>query len=263
VKAILLAAGYGSRLRPLTNHLPKCLAPISGIPLIDIWIDKLVKSGINEIIINTHYMSEIVREYLQGHPYENYLRLSNEVEILGTAGTLRKHSQSIKNEVLVVHADNLTNFNLDEFISCARMRPINSPFVMLTFETDKPSSCGIVKVNDKNLLSGFYEKDKAFRGNIANAAIYILTREILDYLNANKSITDISTELIPKFLNRIYTHHFNGLHLDIGTLDAWRQAQKYQIKIANQKLILKRWADFIDKKPDINNYLEVLSDSRT
>ncbi len=83
MKALLLAAGVGQRLRPLTDILPKCLMPINGIPLIDYWLDLLEEGGISEVIVNTHYMADLVRNHLKKSKTALKLQVTYESELLG------------------------------------------------------------------------------------------------------------------------------------------------------------------------------------
>ena len=91
MKALLLAGGTGTRLQPLTKFIPKCLAPIRGRPLLDYWIAALVESGINEILINTHYLSHLVEFYVKNSSWKNNVTLINEATLLGTGGTISEN----------------------------------------------------------------------------------------------------------------------------------------------------------------------------
>ena len=88
MKALLLAAGYGNRLRPLTNQVPKCLVPIKGKPLLGIWLESLTKAGIGPFLINTHYLAEQVYTFITSTHYKDIVNLVHESELQGTAGTL-------------------------------------------------------------------------------------------------------------------------------------------------------------------------------
>jgi mannose-1-phosphate guanylyltransferase len=95
---------------------------------------------------------------------------------------------------------------------------------MLSFKTDRPESCGILKINNNRVVD-FYEKMKNPPGNIANGAVYIFTAKVLDYINSNNLINDISNDLIPKFLGRIQVFENNTYHRDIGDLESLRLAR--------------------------------------
>src|SRR5258708_3459839 len=113
MKALLLAAGLGTRLRPITNHIPKCLVPIKQKPLLAYWLDLLLPNGIDELLINTHYLPEAVEDFVNQSPWRDRITLVHEDELLGTGGTLLKNRNFFKNESFFIgHADNLTRFDL-------------------------------------------------------------------------------------------------------------------------------------------------------
>ena len=124
MKAILLAAGFGTRLRPLTNNIPKCLVPINGKPLLEIWLDKLTNIGIKEFLINTHYLSEKVVDFINQSRYKNNCKVVYEKKLLGTAGTLLSNLSFIENECILIHADNYCEDHLTDFVKSHRLRPI-------------------------------------------------------------------------------------------------------------------------------------------
>jgi mannose-1-phosphate guanylyltransferase len=226
MKAILLAAGYGTRLLPITLHTPKCLVQINGKALLEYWLDNLFMSGINQILINTHYLSSQVEEFISQYKQRNNILLSYEPKLLGTAGTIASASYFLNNEnnFFVVHADNFSIFNIKTMIDLHNNRDNDVEITMLSFKTDRPESCGILKINNNRVVD-FYEKMKNPPGNIANGAVYIFTAKVLDYINSNNLINDISNDLIPKFLGRIQVFENNTYHRDIGDLESLRFAR--------------------------------------
>lgn len=227
--AILLAAGLGTRLRPLTNSIPKCLVPINGRPLLYYWIDNLVAAGINKIFINTHYFAEKVVEVVKQHPNFSQLELVNEAELLGTAGTVR-HLLNTYNvndsNVLIAHADNLCFCNWPEFFDYHSNRKPNIEVTMMAFQTDAPSSCGILEVDEGNRLLAFHEKVENPPGNLANGAVYIFSGKSLGAFKLSKvEFPEISLDIIPFFLGSIQVW-VNSVYLrDIGTPKSYQKAQ--------------------------------------
>ena len=154
IKAVLLAAGFGSRLKPLTDIWPKCLMPINGIPLLEIWIDNLHKIGVNEILINTHYLSADVFSFLQKPKYKQLIKISYEKELLGSAGTLRENSEYLNDStILLIHSDNFCTADLKSFYDAHLNKPKKCLITMMTFETKNPESCGIIETDNNNILS--------------------------------------------------------------------------------------------------------------
>jgi mannose-1-phosphate guanylyltransferase len=227
MKALLLAAGYGSRLRPITDSIPKCLVKINGICLLDYWLKILKNDTINEILINTHYLAEQVEDFINNNQYKDKVSLVKEESLLGTGGTLLKNQVFFNNEpLLLVHADNLSLFNLDDFINSHKNRPKGTLITMMIFKTDMPQNSGIVELNEFGIVKNFYEKVANPPSDLANAALYIIEPEVFFFLSSlKKEIIDISTEVLPNFLNRINTFYNNIYHRDIGTIESYENAQ--------------------------------------
>ncbi|MFJ9532143.1 nucleotidyltransferase family protein [Herbaspirillum sp. NPDC101396] len=228
MRALLLAAGLGSRLQPLTNFLPKCLMPINGRPLLDYWIENLLMQGVDQILINTHYQAALVTDYLRQSSWNNRVTLVHEGRLLGTAGTALANRDFFRDEpFLIAHADNLTRFNCTEFIDTHRRRPDKAALTMMLFETEDPRSCGIVDLDKDGIVQEFHEKVANPPGNLANAAIYIVEPVVVEYMaTLGKPEIDFSTEVIPHFMGRISTFLNHSYHRDIGTIKSWTEAQR-------------------------------------
>ncbi|HET7911372.1 MAG TPA: nucleotidyltransferase family protein, partial [Pseudolabrys sp.] len=151
----------------------------------------------------------------------------HEDELLGTGGTILVNRKWFgAGPFLVAHADNLTNFNVAEFIAAHKQRPHPCVLTMLVFWTDSPTSCGILETGPRGIVTGFHEKAENPPGDLANAAVYICEPEIAAFIaSLGKPNVDFSTEVIPAFLNRIYAVRTNGYHRDIGTIEALSRAQ--------------------------------------
>ncbi len=226
MKTIILAAGLGTRLRPLTDNIPKCLVPIKGKPLLLIWLEKLKDAGIKYFLINTHYLSEKVNNFLSKSSFYSDCFIVHEQNLLGTAGTLLANIHFSENQDLILlHADNYCLADFNEFIKAHKLRPKNCLLTMMTFRTDTPKSCGIVEVDEQKIVVGFYEKVDNPPGNLANGAVYILSTEFLEILKENFSYaTDFSTEILPHFINKIYTYETHDIFIDIGTIESYKKA---------------------------------------
>lgn len=227
MRALLLAAGLGTRLRPITDTLAKCLVPIQGEPLLGYWLTLLFEGGIERVLINTHYYAEQVVTFVDQSPWRDNIDIVYEDELLGTGGTLLKNRDYFGGEsLLLAHADNLTRFDLKAFIDCHTHRPDGVAITMMTFDTDVPEQCGIVQTNDDNIVVAFHEKSNVFHGTRANAAVYILAPSVVDFLTTlNKSVIDMSTEVLPHYIGRMQIYHNNDYHRDIGTPQSLARAQ--------------------------------------
>ena len=228
LKALLLAAGLGTRLLPLTRNTPKCLVRVKDKPILKIWLEILEELGCDSVLINTHYLADQVDEFLLNYSSKK-MKIDSVYESVlnGTAGTLLKNRDYFKDSnVLLIHADNYTNDDLKDFLNAHFNRPLNCDLTMLTFTTDNPASCGIVEKNDKNIVINFYEKVSYSVGNVANGAIYLFDYSFITKLISKKIfIKDFSNDVLPLFLGSIFSWHTNSVYIDIGTPDSLRKAQ--------------------------------------
>ena len=226
MKAILLAAGFGTRLRPLTDTTPKCLVPIKGIPLLEIWLNRLSEAGVDSFLINTHYLHEQVKEFIKKSSYNDKVTLFYEPKLLGTAGTLNANIDFFKGEDgMLIHSDNYCLADLNAFIDAHRKRPSECLITMMVFHTDTPSSCGIVELDEKRIVTKMHEKISNPPGNLANGAVYILSKELLFLLRDKLNhVSDFSTEVLNHCMGRIYTYETSELFIDIGSPEAYAVA---------------------------------------
>ena len=220
--ALLLAGGLGTRLRPLTYETPKCLVLINNKPLLDYWLELLRNDLISKIIINTHYLPSQVIEFIEKKNIvmNNKIILVHEEELLGTGGTILHNKKYFFDEnepFIVAHADNLSLFNLTEFINYHKNN--NKILItMMTFITDDPCNCGIVTIDNNNIVTNFYEKISSPPGFIANGAVYIMDISVIEFMEKlYKKNIDLSIEVIPFFLGKIQSYLNFTYHRDIGT----------------------------------------------
>ena len=228
MRALLLAAGLGTRLRPLTETVPKCLVLVKNQPLLGIWLERLTKAGIGPFLVNTHYLAEQVETFIQVSTYRDQVTLVNELELLGTAATLISNLGFFQGEDgLLIHADNYCLADFNAFQKAHRNRPPECLMTMMTFRTTDPSSCGIVELDERGVVIGFHEKVVKPPSNLANGAVYIFSTELLDRLGADlKMMKDFSTEVLKSFVGLIYTYETTEVFLDIGTPDNYEKANK-------------------------------------
>jgi mannose-1-phosphate guanylyltransferase len=158
MKAFLLAAGIGTRLRPLTHHTPKCLIPINGRPLMEYWFDLFDRYGIDEILINTSYLSDKVRDYLSEHSRGLNISLTYEETLLGSGGTIKENQSFVKGEdvFFICYADNLTNINFKKIIQFHEEN--KKEITLALFKVPNPHECGIVEMDEQSTILSFEEK---------------------------------------------------------------------------------------------------------
>jgi mannose-1-phosphate guanylyltransferase len=228
VRALLLAAGLGARLRPLTKACPKCLVPIGGRPLLEYWLCNLHRCGISPVWVNMHYHHEMVQAFLLREPFLDWVHGTFEENLLGTAGTLRHNARQLEGSTtLLAHADNWCQCDLRKFLEFHMYsRPRGTVMTMMTFRTQIPQSCGIVEVNNQGVVEAFVEKAQRPTSNLANGAVYLLEPEVVEWVCESPSVTDFSTQVIPAFIGRIASWENSEIHRDIGVISSLMTAQR-------------------------------------
>ena len=216
-KVVLLAGGLGTRLRPLTDNVPKCLIPIVGRPLLDYWFTALDRAGIRDVLINTHHLRSQVSEFIQHKNEQGWSVVESwEPELLGSAGTIRANRDWCQDaeHCLIIYADNLSTVELSPFLAFHESH--SEPFSMMLFRTENPTACGIATLDNDERIIDFVEKPSQPTSNLANGGLYAVTtdawREIAD-MNA----FDLGFDVLPRFVGRMKGWQFGGLHLDIGS----------------------------------------------
>ena len=221
MKAFLLAAGRGTRLRPLTDKTPKCLLPVHGKPILEIWLRLLAKCGIQEVLVNTHHLHAQVEDFIAHWKNPPVVSSSYEPQLLGSAGTLYANRSFVEQEdfFLVCYADNWTNFDPSLLIKLFLSRRSERPFgVMALHRTKEPSQCGIVTLdnNNKDWIQTFAEKPKKPLSDLANSGIYLFAKEAFNFLPANTP-SDIAHDFIPKLIPKLLGLEIKVPLIDIGT----------------------------------------------
>lgn len=217
MKAILLAAGKGSRLGVISDSLPKCLVPIGGVPLLLRWLNMLETAGIKEVLINTHHLPTQVNTVLKRWGGKSKLTIVQEDELLGTAATVGMARQFLEgtSDFFVIHCDNYAEISLGAMIKIHQERAF--PITAALFDCEEPAECGIVTLNSQDLVIDLIEKSETVNSTLANAAIYIFRKEVLQVILDNK-FKDISTELLPHYLGRIMGVKVCVANMDLGTV---------------------------------------------
>lgn len=231
MKAILLSAGYGTRLRPLTDSLPKCLLPINGKPLLFHWLDLLEKENVTDVLVTTHHLAEKVENSIKERKNKINISFIYEPELLGSAGAIFANKEYFKKEenFLLIYSDNLTNESLTDIIEFHKKR--NSIFTTFVYETDKPKEKGIFEydINTGKVIS-FEEKPLYPKSNYANAGIGVLNKKIFDYYS-NVVPLDFGKNIMPLITDKMYIMKTNKFIIDIGSIEDYKKAQKIWEKL--------------------------------
>ncbi len=231
VKGLILAAGEGTRLRPLTLDQPKPMLPIGGRPILEYLVRLLRYHGVTEIAINLHYKPEsIVRYFGDGSRFGVSITYSHETQLLGSAGAAKQLSWFLTETFVVLYGDVLTDLDVRALVDRHRARA--GKVTLVLYEVEDPTRCGIVALAEDGRVVRFVEKpaaDAVF-GNLANAGIYVVEPEILDHIPASRTF-DFGSDLFPRLLERgerLYGYHADAYLLDIGSLERYAQAEADQ-----------------------------------
>jgi len=232
---MILAAGEGTRLSPLTLEIPKVLLPIGGVPLICYTLAWLKSHGISQVIINLYHLGEKIREFLgAGSRFGIEISYSQEDSIRGTAGGVKRVEQFFDGIFVVVYGDILTDFDLSAMINFHRAKKALATLAL--FQAANLREVGVVGLDKEDRVVSFMEKPESPIVNyqpsptLANSGIYILQREFLDYI-PRQGFFDFACDIFPKLIELrlpIYGYRLQpGDYLiDIGTLEKYRKANE-------------------------------------
>jgi NDP-sugar pyrophosphorylase family protein len=222
-RAMILAAGYGSRLRPLTEHLPKPLVPVVNRPLLEYIIASVRAAGIHEIALNLHYRGAQIRQWLgSGERFGVEVTYSEEREILGSAGGVRRLRSFFGDDpALVVHGDLLFDVDLRAVIQYHLLHAAHATLVL--HPAHQRYNYGMIKVNAQGEIAQFVDRqapwiagpfiDTVFTG------VQVLDPVILDSIPATR-VAILTTDVYPRLLSRsgrLYGYLMQGYWSDIGT----------------------------------------------
>lgn len=229
MNAFLLASGLGTRLRPVTYTIPKCLVKINNIPLLKIWIDKLLNLDINNIYINSFYLSDMVNKFIIDEYSNSKIILLNESKLLGTAGSLIDNIELFKNDdLLLIHADNFTTDDLKIYLNSFYEIKFPYELLLMTFFSKDVTNVGIVTTDSNNKIIRFEEKNPDAEPGNANAGIYCIKKSFLNEISSGyEDSYDFVTDILLKNLDKCEAYNTKSFFIDIGNVDNLKKAQDY------------------------------------
>ena len=225
MKAFLLAAGVGSRLRPITDTTPKCMLAFDGRPLLDIWLDAFDRAGVEEVLVNLHHLPDAVRRHIAARTAPPAVRAFFEPELLGSAGTLLANRAWVDGEELFLacNADNLTDFDVRSLIDAHREH--GAIATLTVFHSERPSAGGVVELDSDGRVIGFVEKPTEPVSDLTNAGMYAFHPSVLDEIDGTPA-RDIGYDLLPRLVGRARAVLVEGYFRDIGTAGAYQRARE-------------------------------------
>lgn len=229
MRAVLMAGGSGTRLRPLTCDLPKPMVPILNRPIAEHIINLLKRHQITEVIATLHYLPDVMRDYFQdGRDFGVQMTYAvEEDQPLGTAGCVKNIAEFLDETFLVISGDSITDFDLTQAIEFHKQKKSKATLVLT--RVPNPIEFGVVITDEENRIRRFLEKPSASEifSDTVNTGTYILEPSVLEYMPPNQEF-DFSKELFPMLLEKgepMYGYIAHGYWCDVGHLDAYRESQ--------------------------------------
>lgn len=229
MRAVLMAGGSGTRLRPLTCDLPKPMVPILNRPIAEHIVNLLKRHNITEIIATLYYLPDVMRDYFQdGSDFDVQMTYAIEEEQpLGTAGCVKNIQQWLDDTFITISGDAIADFDLQAAIAFHREK--KSKATLILTRVPNPVEFGVVITDKDGKINRFLEKPSLSEifSDTVNTGTYILEPEIFDYLPENEE-SDFSKDLFPILLEKgepMYGYVAEGYWCDVGHLEAYREAQ--------------------------------------
>lgn len=242
MKAFLLAAGLGTRLRPLTDVTPKCLVPVAGRPMLSYWMALLARHGFTDVLLNVHHLAAQVRDFVATLDDPVRVTLFDEPTLLGSAGTVRANRDWVADgqPFLVAYADNLTNVDLGALMAAhLRHQPL---LTMGLFHADQPSRCGIAEVDEGGRIIGFEEKPAQPKSNLANAGFYVSDRRLIARIPDGTPV-DFGLDVLPGLIGEMHGVVVHGDIIDVGTPESYARAQREAGRLGLEAMVAGRQGD--------------------
>ncbi|MBE9221365.1 mannose-1-phosphate guanyltransferase [Cyanobacterium stanieri LEGE 03274] len=229
MRAVLMAGGSGTRLRPLTCDLPKPMVPVLNRPIAEHILNLLKRNSITEVIATLHYLPDVMRDYFQdGSEFGVQMTYAVEEEQpLGTAGCVKNLEELLQDTFLVISGDSITDFDLQKAIAFHREKQSKATLVLT--RVPNPIEFGVVITDKEGKIQRFLEKPSSSEifSDTVNTGTYILEPEVLKYLPKNEE-SDFSQDLFPLLLEigaPMYGYVADGYWCDVGHLEAYRESQ--------------------------------------
>ena len=227
MKAVIMAGGKGTRLRPLTNNTPKPMVPLIDRPVLEYTLELLKKNGVTDVAITLGYMPEkIVDHFGDGKSFGVRLTYFYEKEPLGTAGGVKQAEEYLDGTFLALSGDAYTEVDLKKAIAFHKAK--KSPFTLIAQPHPYPEGLGTLEIDFENRIADFIEKPKVIKPALVNTGIYVMEKEILRLIPAGPY--DFGRQLLPRLIGRCYACIDYSYWSDIGTLSSYYETNKYLAK---------------------------------
>lgn len=218
MRAVIMAGGKGTRLKPLTDNIPKPMVKIIDKPVMEHIINLLVSHDITEIAVTVGHLSESIVDYFgNGHHLGAKLTYFVEDQPLGTAGSVKNTRDFVSDNFLVISGDAFTNIDITKAIRFHYAK--DSIFTLIAQPHPKPDGLGILEIDYDSKITKFIEKPADAKPSLINTGIYIINKRILDLIP--DGFYDFGRQLLPDLVNKVYAYVTYDYWSDIGTLSSY------------------------------------------
>lgn len=230
MKVMILAAGAGKRLRPITESVPKVMVPVNGRPMLEYILDQIRDSGIHDVFVNLHYKPEQIMDHFgDGRNFGVHITYSHEPELQGTAGAVKKLESHFTETFLVYYGDNFVEIDIKQMIKAHGAN--KADVTIAVFPTQTPEMSGISQLDDRGRIIRFIEKPPRSLnvGNLANAGVYVVEPSILKKIPED-SPSDFGIDIFPSILKdhfRLFAYHLEGTVIGIDTPELLARLKKH------------------------------------
>ena len=231
IKAMIMSAGVGSRLEPLTKFVPKPLVPIANKPVMDILFDNLLSIGIKDVVCNTYYLADKIINRYENNSHGLNFNYIKEETLSGTAGGVKKCQFFFEkgDTFVVLSADGLSNADIEKGIEIHRQSGAIATIGVKKIAMEEVPHFGVVVTDSNGFITEFQEKPsiEEAKSNLINTGIYIFDYKIFEYIPEN-TFYDFAKNVFPKLLSEhaINTFMVNEYWSDIGTIGQYIQSTK-------------------------------------
>jgi mannose-1-phosphate guanylyltransferase/phosphomannomutase len=230
LKAVVLAGGLGTRLRPLTYSRPKPMLPLGPKPVLQYVIELLADSGFNEIVVTTNYLQDQIEGYFgDGSRFGVSLRFPREEKPLGTAGSVKNAQRYLDETFALIQGDNITDIKMANQLKYHKKK--NATTTLSVLKVKEPWKYGVVMLNKDTKIVGFQEKPprNEYRSDLINTGLYILEPDVLDVIPPNKPF-DFARDVFPILLEQrrsLYAYRAKGFWTDIGSIEGFFEGSRW------------------------------------
>ena len=265
MKLVILAGGKGTRMGVMTESIPKPMVPLMRKPILEHQINLAKKYGLDDIIISTGYMGDVIRDYFKdGKEWGVHIQYSPDPFPLGTAGAVKHLEQELKDDFVLFYGDTIMDIDLDSLVRLHVQK--ESMATLVVHPNDHPHDSDLLETDKDNRVLDFYSKphdQKVYHRNLVNAALYVLSPEVFQYIEKD-TFHDFGKDIFPKLvsLNKsLYAYNTAEYIKDIGTIERLEEVEEDFLSGKVQRLNRsnKQKAVFIDRDGVINFEAEPLN----